>query len=144
MTTSVIKEEDIKKGGAYNVRDVLKPLTRLNVMEAGMTGNQVSIRGMGTSSTLILIDGRRLAGEDSGSTMNVYELNRMSLDEVECIEVMRGAGSGLYGSNAMGGVINIIIKKNKKSRRLCRHLVGRSGTSFVRRCVDGQGGEIEP
>lgn len=42
MTTSVIKEEDIKKGGAYNVRDVLKPLTRLNVMEAGMTGNQVS------------------------------------------------------------------------------------------------------
>lgn len=114
MTTSVIKEEDIKKGGAYNVRDVLKPLTRLNVMEAGMTGNQVSIRGMGTSSTLILIDGRRLAGEDSGSTMNVYELNRMSLDEVECIEVMRGAGSGLYGSNAMGGVINIIIKKNKK------------------------------
>lgn len=71
MTTSVIKEEDIKKGGAYNVRDVLKPLTRLNVMEAGMTGNQVSIRGMGTSSTLILIDGRRLAGEDSGSTMNV-------------------------------------------------------------------------
>ena len=115
MTTSVIKEEDIKKGGAYNVRDVLKPLTRLNVMEAGMTGNQVSIRGMGTSSTLILIDGRRLAGEDSGSTMNVYELNRMSLDEVECIEVMRGAGSGLYGSNAMGGVINIIIKKNKKA-----------------------------
>lgn len=112
-------------------------------MEAGMTGNQVSIRGMGTSSTLILIDGRRLAGEDSGSTMNVYELNRMSLDEVECIEVMRGAGSGLYGSNAMGGVINIIIKRTK-SRRLCRHLVGRSGTSFVRRCVDGQGGEIEP
>lgn len=55
MTTSVIKEEDIKKGGAYNVRDALKPLTRLNVMEAGMTGNQVSIRGMGTSSTLILI-----------------------------------------------------------------------------------------
>lgn len=48
MTTSVIKEEDIKKGGAYNVRDALKPLTRLNVMEAGMTGNQVSIRGMGT------------------------------------------------------------------------------------------------
>lgn len=68
---------------------------------------------MGTSSTLILIGGKRLAGEDSGSTMNVYELNRMSLDEVECIEVMRGAGSGLYGSNAMGGVINIIIKKNK-------------------------------
>lgn len=144
MTTSVIKEEDIKKGGAYNVRDVLKPLTRLNVMEAGMTGNQVSIRGMGTSSTLILIDGRRLAGEDSGSTMNVYELNRMSLDEVECIEVMRGAGSGLYGSNAMGGVINIIIKKNKKAGGYVGTWLGRSGTSFVRRCVDGQGGEIEP
>ena len=144
MTTSVIKEEDIKKGGAYNVRDVLKPLTRLNVMEAGMTGNQVSIRGMGTSSTLILIDGRRLAGEDSGSTMNVYELNRMSLDEVECIEVMRGAGSAFTAAMLWAASSISSSKKNKKSRRLCRHLVGRSGTSFVRRCVDGQGGEIEP
>ena len=62
--------------------------------------------------------------------MNVYEPNRMSLDEVECIEVMRGAGSGLYGSNAMGGVINIIIKKNKTAG-VSRHLIGRSGTSFV-------------
>lgn len=58
MTTSVIKEEDIKKGGAYNVRDVLKPLTRLNVMEAGMTGNQVSIRGMGTSFVRRCVDGQ--------------------------------------------------------------------------------------
>ena len=40
MKTSVIKEEDIKKGGAYNVRDALKPLTGLNVMEAGMTGTR--------------------------------------------------------------------------------------------------------
>lgn len=114
MSTQVITQKEIKETGAYNVRDVLKTLAGLNVMEAGMTGNMVSIRGMGTSSTLILVDGRRMSGEDSGSTMNVYELNRVNLQDVERIEVIRGSGSGLYGSDAMGGVINIITKKNQK------------------------------
>ena len=68
---------------------------------------------MGTSATLILVDGRRLAGEDSGSTRNVYELNRLNLHQVERIEIIRGAGSGLYGSDAMGGVINVITKKEQ-------------------------------
>ena len=115
MTVKVISKEDLKKTGAYNVRDALKNVTGLNVMEAGMTGNQVSIRGMNTNATLILKDGRRMAGEDSGSTANVYELNRMNIDDVERIEVVRGAGSALYGADAMGGVINIITKKNKEA-----------------------------
>lgn len=113
MSTQVITEKDIKESGAYNVRDALKTVAGLNVMEAGMTGNKVSIRGMGSSSTLILLDGMRLSGEDSGSTMNVYQLNRINLQDVERIEIIRGSGSGLYGSDAMGGVINITTKKNK-------------------------------
>ena len=103
MTVKVISKEDLKKTGAYNVRDALKNVTGLNVMEAGMTGNQVSIRGMNTNATLILKDGRRMAGEDSGSTANVYELNRMNIDDVERIEVVRGAGSALYGADAKIG-----------------------------------------
>lgn len=119
MSVQTITEKDIQQMGAYNVTDVLKTVAGLNVMEISTErggvplGAQASLRGMGTSATLILVDGRRLAGEDSGSTRNVYELNRLNLHQVERIEIIRGAGSGLYGSDAMGGVINVITKKEQ-------------------------------
>jgi len=113
LSTQVITAEDIKTLGAYNVREVLRNVTGIDVQETGMTGNQVSIRGMGTNHTLVLVDGKRMAGEDSAGTMNVHELNRINVQDVERIELIRGAGSSLYGSDAMGGVINIITKKNK-------------------------------
>ena len=110
MSTEVITQEEMKEKGAYNVRDALKLVNGLDVQEAAMVGNNVSLRGMGTNATLILVDGRRLASEDSGQTMNVYELNRMNIHAVDRIEIVRGSGSALYGSDAMGGVINIITK----------------------------------
>lgn len=116
MSVEVVTAEDMKKLGAYNVRDALRTVNGLNVQEAGMTGNTVQIRGMGTNHTLILIDGKRMAGEDSGSTMNVYELTRINLQDVERIEIIRGAGSSLYGSDAMGGVINVITKKSTQQK----------------------------
>ena len=115
MSTEVITQEEMKEKGAYNVRDALKLVNGLDVQEAAMVGNNVSLRGMGTNATLILVDGRRLASEDSGQTMNVYELNRMNIHSVDRIEIVRGSGSALYGSDAMGGVINIITKKNQKA-----------------------------
>lgn len=114
MSTEVITQEEMKEKGAYNVRDALKLVNGLDVQEAAMVGNNVSLRGMGTNATLILVDGRRLASEDSGQTMNVYELNRMNIHSVDRIEIVRGSGSALYGSDAMGGVINIITKKTRK------------------------------
>ena len=115
MSTEVITQEEMKEKGAYNVRDALKLVNGLDVQEAAMVGNNVSLRGMGTNATLILVDGRRLAREDSGQTMNVYELNRMNIHSVDRIEIVRGSGSALYGSDAMGGVINILTKKNQKA-----------------------------
>lgn len=111
MANEVITAEDIKKSGATNVREALRTALSVDVMEAGMVGNKVSIRGMGTNHSLILVDGQRMAGENTSATMNVYELNRVNLNDVERIEIIRGAGSSLYGSDAMGGVINIITKK---------------------------------
>ncbi|WP_289049889.1 TonB-dependent siderophore receptor [uncultured Acidaminococcus sp.] len=108
---TVLTPKDWEKTGALTVRDALERVPGLNVVEGGMTGNKVSLRGMGNGSTLILVDGRRLAGEDSPQTMNVYELNRLNLDRVRRIEVVRGAASALYGSDAMGGVIQIFTRK---------------------------------
>ncbi|WP_293729033.1 TonB-dependent siderophore receptor [uncultured Phascolarctobacterium sp.] len=116
VAAEVITEQKIKDLGAYNVRDALRIAANIDVQEAGMTGNQVMVRGMESKHTLVLIDGRRMAGENTGSTMNVYELNRINLADIERIEVIRGNGSALYGSDAMGGVINIITKKATKPR----------------------------
>lgn len=112
----VITAEDIKAIGADNLTSALRMATNLNLSEAGMTGNAVSLRGMSTNHTLILIDGKRMAGEDTSVTQNVHQLNRLNINEVERIEIVRGAGSALYGSDAMGGVINIITKRSDKQQ----------------------------
>ena len=111
QSVEVITQEDIKNTAAYNVRDALRFATNIDVQEVGMTGNVVMVRGMESKHTLILVDGRRMAAENTGSTMNAYELSRINLADVERIEIIRGNGSALYGSDTMGGVINIITKK---------------------------------
>lgn len=112
QAVQVVTAEDIQNLGAANVTDALQLATNINLSKAGMTGNQVSIRGMDTAHSLILIDGRRMAAEDANSTANVYELNRVNVNDIERIEIVRGSGSALYGSEALGGVINIITKKS--------------------------------
>ena len=107
----VVTQEDIQQMGAYNLQDALKYATGVDVQSLGMTGNQVMVRGMGTMHTLILVDGKRMADEDTPATQNHYVLNRINMADVERIEIIRGAGSAIYGSEAMGGVINIITKK---------------------------------
>ena len=106
----VITREDIDKMGAESVAQALQLALGLDTMENGMVGNKVSIRGMNTNQTLILIDGRRVRTENTSETMNFYELKRINMDDVERIEIVRGAASSLYGSEALGGVINIIKK----------------------------------
>lgn len=112
----IITAEDIKAIGADNLTSALRLATNLNLSEAGMTGNAVSLRGMSTNHTLILIDGKRMTGEDTSVTQNVYQLNRLNISDVERIEIVRGPGSALYGSDAMGGVINIITKRPDKKQ----------------------------
>lgn len=103
QAVQVITAKDIENLGAANVTDALQLAANVNLSKAGMTGNQVSIRGMDTAHTLILIDGKRMAAEDANSTANVYELNRVNVSDIERIEIVRGNGSALYGSDALGG-----------------------------------------
>ena len=115
-SVEVITREDIDKMGAESVRQALQLAIGLDTTETGMVGNQVSIRGAQTNQTLILIDGRRVRSEDTSSTMNAYEFERINMDDVERIEIVRGAASSLYGSEAIGGVINIIKKRPEKQQ----------------------------
>ena len=111
VAVEVITAQKIKDIGAYSVQDALRLASNVDVQDNGMTGNQVMLRGNDTMHTLILIDGKRMAAENTQSSQNAYELKRINIADVERIEVIRGNGSALYGSDAMGGVINIITKK---------------------------------
>lgn len=112
QSVEVITEQKIKELGAYSVQDALRLANNIDVQDNGMTGNQVQMRGNSTMHTLILVDGKRMAAENTQSSQNAYELKRINISDVERIEIIRSNGSALYGSDAIGGVINIIPKKS--------------------------------
>lgn len=116
VAAEVITEQKIKDLGAYNVQDALRLAANVDVQDAGMTGNQVMLRGNDSKHTLILVDGKRMAGENSDSAINAYELKRINIADVERIEVIRGNSSALYGADALGGVVNIITKTPDQAR----------------------------
>lgn len=111
VLTQLISSADIKKADATNIKDLLQ--TVLPGVEFSYAQNQMvhlNFSGFGGQSVLILVDGERLAGE----TMDDVDFSRLSMENVDHIEIVKGAASALYGSNANGGVINIITKDRMK------------------------------
>lgn len=115
--TQIITEEDIKRSGSNDIRGLISHET--NIFQKHRTrggGHDVIIRGMDTDKTLILINGHRIANEaDATGLGNAMAFDRISLSDVDRIEIVRGPTSALYGSEAMGGVINIITKPSLSS-----------------------------
>lgn len=107
VITRVITSEDIKKINAVTVQDLLE--TELPGLEftREMDGQTaIRMQGMSGKYVLFLVDGERMAGE----TLNNIDYNRLNTENIERIEIVKGAASALYGSNAIGGVVNIITK----------------------------------
>lgn len=115
-STQVITQEDIKRNGATSVRGALA--TNANIFQKDRWqggGHDVIIRGMDTDKSLIMVNGHRVANEaDISGLGNAMGLDRININNVEKIEVVKGPSSALYGSEAMGGVINIITKDSKE------------------------------
>jgi outer membrane receptor for ferrienterochelin and colicins len=107
ILTQVISARKMLELGLTNVTDALQTMVPgLNVSHNG-TLVTVTLQGMDAKYVLFLIDGERIAGEVDGD-INYSMLNLQNIDH---IEIIKGASSSLYGSNAIGGVINIITKK---------------------------------
>ncbi|RXJ99143.1 TonB-dependent receptor [Arcobacter sp. CECT 8986] len=112
---SVITAAELEKKSYTDISDALKNVPGVYVAGGG-SNQSIMIRGMSSGYTLYLIDGRPMQGGDAfelngqlkGAQMNFLP----SIDEIERIEIIRGPASSRYGSDAMGGVINIITKKN--------------------------------
>lgn len=112
---SIITADDISKIPSADLNEVLRKVPGLSQTTTTDGGTSIQVRGLEQKYTLILIDGKR-AGSSS-DTFDRYErneLNWIAPESIERIEVVRGSMSSLYGSDAMGGVINIITKKTKQ------------------------------
>ena len=123
IVTRVITADDIRKADATNIGDLLQ--AELPGIEFSYSMDQqtsLDMQGFGGNAILFLVDGERLAGE----TLDNIDYSRLNLDNVERIEIVKGAASSLYGSNAVGGVINIISKETEEPWNL--NLNGRYGS----------------
>lgn len=123
IVTRVISDLDIKRMDATNVSDLLE--TELPGIEFSYSMNQqtsLNMSGFGGNSVLFLVDGERLAGE----TLDNVDYSRLNMDNVQRIEIVKGAASSLYGSNAVGGVVNIISRESQEPWSV--NVNGRYGT----------------
>lgn len=115
VVTRLITADDIRKTDATNIQDLLtEELPGLEFTYALNQEISLNMSGFGGKSVLFLVDGERLAGE----TMDNIDYNRLNLDNVGQVEIVKGASSALYGANAVGGVVNLITRESKEPWRI--------------------------
>lgn len=107
--TTVLNEQDIQNSGAPDVPTLLRSLAGVEVVQTGGLGTVSStfMRGTNSDHVLVLLDGVRINSATTGTTA----LEHIMLDSIERIEVVRGNVSSLYGSEAIGGVIQLFTKR---------------------------------
>jgi iron complex outermembrane receptor protein len=118
---TILAREMIERSGAINLDELLKQHLTMNTTlqlnshkYASARGNTSSfnLRGLGENETLILVNGRRLAGVSINGTTYQPDINGIPLSSIERIEVLPSSASAIFGGAALGGVINIVLKKD--------------------------------
>jgi vitamin B12 transporter len=135
--TTVLDEQDIRDSGAADIPSLLKNLAGVEFYQSGGIGKQGSLflRGTNSSHVLVLLDGVRINSATTGATA----IDQLMLDQVERIEVVRGNVSSLYGSEAIGGVVQIFTKRGKGKPAF--NVSGGVGSHNTQRLAGGFGGE---
>lgn len=119
LPVQTLSSEQIKATGATNVADVIQRLPSMQgfqIADIAIGSNSggivsASIHDIGPSYTLVLLNGRRIAPTGSGSTIN---LNAIPMSAIERVEILTDGASALYGSDAIAGVVNFVLKRNKQ------------------------------
>jgi outer membrane receptor protein involved in Fe transport len=140
---AIITKEEIEKSGRSTVSELLQniPINNANFSEATNAGNSfapgtagVSLRGLGVNATLVLINGRRVANYPFAQNIDeaFADLNSIPLTAIERIDILKAGASAIYGSDAIAGVVNVILRKDFRGLEVS----GRAGTT-----QDGGGDE---
>ena len=134
--TTLITQEQIRNSGAADLPTLLRREASLEIAQSGGVGKQSStfMRGANSNHTLVLIDGMRVNSATTGATA----LDQIMVDQIDRIEVVRGNVSSLYGSEAIGGVIQIFTKRGKGEPGL--NVAAGYGTENTTRLYAGYGG----
>lgn len=110
LPVRVIDQEEIRKSAAVNVADLLRRAPGVPVMSQGISQrggvSGLSLQGIAANRTLVLVDGRPVAGDVGG----VVDLAQFPADILERVEIVEGPMSAMYGSSALGGVVNLITR----------------------------------
>ncbi|PCI51618.1 MAG: hypothetical protein COB51_01595 [Moraxellaceae bacterium] len=135
--TTVITREDIERYQARDLPELLNRVVGLTITSNGAKGSAASIftRGTNSNHTLIIVDGQRINSATLGSTAFQF----INPDQIERIEIVRGARASLYGSDAIGGVIQIFTKQgSQKAKGLVKVATGTNNTQEIQ--LGAQGG----
>ena len=110
VTTQVIKGQTLEESGSTDVGEILSEVNGVSVDQHVRFGSEVDIQGFDNNHILVLINGMKMIGRVNGN----LDIAQIPSSEIERIEVVKGPTSALYGSQGMGGVINIITKEPAK------------------------------
>ena len=110
VQTEVITRRMLKDYGGRSLEDILAGLTASFAFNQDDMGSQMQLNGLGNDYILVLIDGKRIHGDVGGQN----DLSLIDPQNIEKIEIVKGASSALYGSDAIAGVINVITKKHNE------------------------------
>lgn len=128
---TVLTEEDLRLLLQQDTGEALRPVPGVEIQRSGSPGKESSIRirGATPNQVQVLVDGLRV----KSPTLGTVDLSELSLDAVDRIEIIRGPQAGLYGADAIGGVVNIITRKGEGRPRAFAHVEGGSHQTFRQR-----------
>jgi vitamin B12 transporter len=129
-SVTVVTAADIERQQRRTVPDILANVPGLHVVQAGGPGSQTSIfmRGTNANHVKVLIDGIDVS--DPSNPARTFEFGHLLAEDIERIEVLRGPQSGLYGADAIGGVISVITKRGKGPPKITGLVEGGSFRTF--------------
>ncbi len=111
-TVQVVNEKDFREKGASNLREALQSNIGIEMSQDPVFGSGLSLQGISGEGVKILLDGIPLTGRQDG----ILDISQINLSNIERVEIIKGPMSALYGSDAMGGVVNLISRSNQPEK----------------------------
>jgi iron complex outermembrane receptor protein len=142
-----ITAKEIRESGATTVTDLIRLVPAIggdNLIDTNDGGfsrgvSTASLRGLSSTSTLILLNGRRMApsayADPNNGNSTLYDLNQIPINALERVEILKDGASAVYGSDAIGGVINFITKSSFRGSELSARASANDDGEFARRGV---------